>query len=155
MNARFINPFVKAAFHVLEHELEVTPCKGELSLESTYYTSKAVTVMVGVTGELRGSVLYGMSEETAKRIASKMMDGRTPVFDQLAESAIKELGNVITGMASSELEKLGFHCDISPPSLIVGRKTIISTASIRRLVIPVEVPLGEVQISVALERAGC
>lgn len=59
--------------------------------------SLGVTVIIGMTKDLRGSVAYNMSEATAMTIASTMMGGM-PVaqFDELPQSAISELVNMVT-----------------------------------------------------------
>jgi len=151
MRAEFINPFVKAAYEVLKAELKTPVERGQLSLQESDYTSQDVTIMVAVTGRVEGITMYGLSEVTAKKIASAMMGQPVPVFDKLAESAIAELGNIITGHASGELEKAGYPCTISPPTVIIGRGVIISTVHIKRLIIPLKTQLGELEVSVALQ----
>ncbi|HHY34851.1 MAG TPA: chemotaxis protein CheX, partial [Firmicutes bacterium] len=68
----------------------------------------------------------------------------------LAESAIAEMGNIITGRAAFGLEEEGFRCRLSPPAIIAGRGVVISTLDIQRLVIPLELKVGYLEISVAL-----
>ena len=151
IRADFVNPFVKAAHDVLRSELRIQDLgRGDLALQSSSYTSDEVTVMVGVVGELQGVVLYGMSERTAKNMVSAMLDEIYPVFDRTVESAIAELGNVVTGAASQELELAGFSCRLTPPMVVSGRGAIISTVSIQRLVVPIICPLGSLTIHVAL-----
>ncbi|HWH70368.1 MAG TPA: chemotaxis protein CheX [Candidatus Sulfotelmatobacter sp.] len=109
-----------------------------------------MTVLIGVVGRAQGLVLYGMSEKTAKGLVSSMTGENIAVFDSLAESAVAELGNVITGLASGELERAGYPCKIAPPSVVVGKGTSISTLSIKRLVIPLQTRHGEIIVHVAL-----
>lgn len=150
MKADFINPFVAAAFHVLEAETGQPVTKGELRLEEAHYTTNDITAVIGVVGKVSGTVLYGWSERTAKQIASVMIGQTIAVFDKLAESAVGEIGNMVTGRASALLEQAGYSCNISPPTLIIGRGTIISTSPFQRLVIPVNTKHGEISIAVAL-----
>lgn len=150
MKAEFINPFVAAAFHVVQAETGEPPVKGDLRMEETHYTTTDITVLIGVVGKVSGSVLFGFGERTAKQFVSAMLGQTVAVFDSLAESALGELGNMITGRASGLLEQAGYPCTISPPTLIIGRGTIISTNPVRRLCIPVVTRFGEISISVAL-----
>lgn len=150
MKVEFINPFVAAAAQVLKQEVNADIKKGQISIEESAFTSQDVTVMIGVTGEVHGIVLYGLSEKTAKNIVSTMLDETVPIFDKMAGSAIAEMGNVITGLASGGLEKAGYICDIAPPTLITGRGVMISTLNIKRLRIPLETSLGDLEISCAL-----
>lgn len=151
MKAEFVNPFVTAAFQVLEKETKSAVQKGNVSLEDSPLVSDEVTVLIGVVGRAQGLVLYGMSEKTAKGVVSAMYGEQIAVFDAMAESAVAELGNVITGLASGELERVGFGCKIAPPSVVVGRGTSISTLSIKRLVIPLITAYGEITVHVALQ----
>lgn len=150
MKAEFVNPFVTAAFQVLLTETRAEVSKGNVALEDSPLVSDEVTVLIGVVGRAQGLVLYGMSEKTAKNLVSIMTGEQIAVFDALAESAVAELGNVITGLASGELERAGYPCKIAPPSVVVGKGTSISTLSIKRLTIPLETKYGAITVHVAL-----
>jgi len=151
MKVEFILPFVKGAVDVLKAEANADVEKGTLSIEeSSMTTQEDVTVLIGVTGQLQGVVMYSLSERTARNLVSTMLNERIPVFNDMVESAIAEMGNVISGIASAELEAAGYICKIAPPTMIQGRGVIISTINIKRLVIPLGTPLGELKISVAL-----
>ena len=93
-----------------------------------------------------------MSERTAKAMASAMMGEPVPVFDELAESAIAEMGNIITGQATIRFEECGYECKLSPPTLVSGVGVVISTLDIQRLIIPLEMPVGYLEICVALRQ---
>ena len=154
MKVDFVNPFVKATFDVIHSELSKKIKKGDLSLTSSSLTTNEVTVMIGVVGQIQGVVLYGMSERTAKTVVATMTGMSVPVMDRMVESAIAELGNVITGRAAVELESAGYSCRLTPPTVIVGRGAIISTVSIQCLNIPIDVAdHGELTLSVALREA--
>ncbi len=150
MKAEFVNPFVTAAFQVLQTETKSEVSKGGVTLQDSPLVSDEVTVLIGVVGRAQGLVLYGMSEKTAKSIVSSMTGENIAVFDTMAESAVAELGNVVTGLASGELERAGYPCKIAPPSVVVGRGTSISTLAIKRLVIPLQTRAGDITVHVAL-----
>lgn len=150
MKAEFVNPFVTAAFQVLQTETKAEVTKGGVTIEDSPLVSDEVTVLIGVVGRAQGLVLYGMSEKTAKGLVSSMTGEQIAIFDSLGESAVAELGNVITGLASGELERAGYPCKIAPPSVVVGKNTSISTLSIKRLVIPLQTRHGEITVHVAL-----
>ncbi len=151
MKAEFVEPFVAGAVHVLGLEMGEQPARGELRLEQAHYTTNDVTSIIGVVGAVSGTVLYGMSERTARALASAMLGRTITVFDGLAESAVSELGNMITGRASALLEEAGYLCTITPPALVIGRGTVITTDPFQRLVIPLTTRLGELTIAVALK----
>lgn len=150
VKADFVNPFVTAACQVLETETKGSVRRGQVTVKDSPLVSDEVTVLIGVVGKAQGLVLYGMSETTARKLVSTMTGEEIAAFDALAESAVAELGNVITGVASGELEKAGYSVKIAPPSVVVGKGTTISTLSIKRLVIPLETSQGEITMHVAL-----
>lgn len=80
-----------------------------------------VVCIVGVTGELHGNVIFAMTEDCAKKIASSMMGGMPiEAFDEMAQSAISELGNMLAAGACTYLEVMGIKADISTPTLMHG-----------------------------------
>ena len=150
MRVEHMQPFVSAAAYVLKQELNVEVERGDLSLTETDYTTKDVTVLIGVTGELEGTVLFGTTEEMAMNIVYEMTGERKVFYDETCESAIAELGNVISGRAMALLEDQGIHCTISPPTVITGRGTIISAVNMRRLIVPLHTRLGTLDIAISL-----
>jgi len=150
MKVEFINPFVKAAIDVLRAEAGSDVQRGKLRLDLNPASSHEVTVMIGLTGNAQGIVLYGMSLDTAKALVSKMMGQPCEEFDSLAQSGIAEMGNVITGLASKGLAETGFKCHITPPTLIIGPNTTIGTLDIPRIALPLTTSCGEVEIHLAV-----
>ena len=151
MKAEYINPFVIASFSVLEMVLGNKPIKGELAMQPSTFTSQQCNVVCGVTGQVQGQVIYGMSLQTADRIASAMLGEPIKVFDQLAASAIGELGNMISGNSMQHLSEAGRICDITPPTIIRGKDVKICTISIPAIVIPITLEQGELSITVGLQ----
>src|SRR5215813_10089111 len=138
MKVQYINPFVNAAFSVIETCMGEQPEKGALSMRPTFFTSQQCNVITGVTGQIEGQVIYGMSLVTADQIASQMLGQPIRTFDNLAASAIAELANMITGNAMALLSEAGFICDITPPSIVRGTNVKISMLNIPSLVIPIQ-----------------
>jgi chemotaxis protein CheX len=153
VKAEFINPFLRAANEVLTAELGSTPKRAAVGLQQTPHTTGDVTALIGVTGSLAGVVMYSMTEATALGIVSHMMGQEFAEFDALAQSGIGELGNVITGRVAVLLAEAGYPSDLTPPVLIVGRGTMLSTLDVARLVISLETALGFIEIQVALKES--
>ncbi len=153
MDVKFLNPFLEAAFVVLQSELGMDAERGELSLERSAATADDISVLISIVGEVVGMVLYSLSEHTALAIVSKILEQPFDEFDELAQSGIGELGNVITGQAGQRVAKLGFDVNISPPTMILGKGTLISTLDFDRLVVPLRTELGALNIHLALREA--
>ncbi|HZP83791.1 MAG TPA: chemotaxis protein CheX [Chthonomonadaceae bacterium] len=151
MKVEYVNPFVTAAFSVIEAALGLKPEKGQLAMRPAVFTSQQCNIITGVTGKIEGQAIYGMSLITADKVASQMLGQPIRTFDQLAASAIAELGNMITGNAMALLSEAGFVCDITPPSIIRGTNVKISTLNIPALVVPICLELGEIELTVSLQ----
>jgi chemotaxis protein CheX len=82
-----------------------------------------------------------------------MMGQKCTDFDNLAQSGIAELGNVITGRATIKLEEAGYKSMISPPTMIAGRGVKISTLDFSRIVVPLKTNQGDIMIHLALRES--
>jgi chemotaxis protein CheX len=149
MNVQFVEPFVKAAFTVLEEMVQDRPERGALSMRAATFTTQQVTIMAGVNGDAEGTVLYGMTLVTAQKVACAMMGQPIKEMDDMAWSAIAELGNIITGNAVQIISEAGHKCDITPPTIFRGINVEISTR-VPALVVPMTTKFGRIQIDVAL-----
>jgi chemotaxis protein CheX len=150
IQTEFYNAFIVAAGEILESEVGIRAARGPLSLQRDVYVTEQVTVLVSVIGEVGGMTFYGMSFDTAKAMLSKMIGQEIDSFDELAQSGIGELGNVITGRATTKLAELNVEAQISVPTLIVGQGTHISTLDIDRLIVPLDTELGAMRLDMAL-----
>lgn len=150
MKVEFVNPFVAAAREVLEKEVGCAIERGNLNLHNSAYTNHEVTAMIAVTGAVQGMVLYGLKQQTACAIVGRILGQPFEEFDELAQSGIAELANVITGRAGILLAEAGYPAQISPPALIIGNGTMISTLDLNRIVVPLQTEYGAIEAHVAL-----
>lgn len=150
MNVKFLNPFVESALEVLQVETGYKVSRGEIRLDKEPYVTDDVTVIISLVGCVEGNVFYSMRQETALALASRILGEPLNEFNNLAQSGIAELGNVITGRASVKLSQAGFESTLSPPSLLSGKGATISTLDYARLVVPMEGECGPLVIHLAL-----
>ena len=154
MRVEYINPFVEAAFNVLREVVSEEVKRGELFLKSTSQPVLGVAVIVGLTGDVEGGVLFDMKKEVALTIASEMNGEELKTMDDLAKATISELANMITGQAVTKLHDLGFKFDLTPPAIITGDNMEVSNTGVEALIVPVELKAGKIEINVAVrERA--
>lgn len=152
MNVDYVNPFVVASVSVLKMVLSTDPERGAISARPRMFTSQQCNIMTGITGRVEGQVIYGMSLVTADRIATTMLGQPVVQFDQIAASAIAELGNMITGNAVTLLSDAGYPSDITPPTVIRGTNVRVSTLDVPALVIPMKIgELGDFEVNVSLQ----
>ena len=150
MNVVYLNPFLDAAHEVLKVEVQATAERGNLSVQKSALTAEEITVLISMIGDIQGVVLYGMSIKTGLEMVSRMMGQTCTEFDNLAQSGIAELGNVISGRASINLSNAGIQTNISPPTMLIGKGLQISTLDFPRIVVPLRTEMGEMTVHLAL-----
>lgn len=152
MKAQYVNPFAQGALDVMKQVLNVTPERGDISARPKLFTTQQINIVCGITGPVEGLVIYGMSMITADKIATRMIGTPVLTFDQLAASAIAELGNMVSGCAMSNLAVQGLACEITPPTIIRGTNVRISTLDVPAIVIPLKLAdIGTVEVNVSLQ----
>lgn len=136
LNVEYINPFLVSATTILKQACQVDAKVGKPFLKDMNFPDDTVVVMVGVTGEMRGQVILEFSDPTARTIAGKMMMmGQLPALDDIAKSALSELGNMIMGNTATLFSEKGIGIDITPPTLATGNVSF-STGFAKNLCIP-------------------
>jgi len=155
MNVEYINPFIEASQQVFQMMTGIKPTLGKVHLKNSPYPSDSVAVIVGLTGKLRGQVIMSLDVNTAMSIASIMMGGmQIEKFDDMPRSAISELGNMIMGNTATILFAKGIGIDITPPSLLMGEKIIVSQSNMKTICVPLN--LGDnrkFSIDISLENS--
>ncbi|NMO95662.1 chemotaxis protein CheX [Paenibacillus lemnae] len=119
MKAEVINPFLESARHVIEQVIQVSPSTGNLGVKEITLVHDHIWIMIGMTGQMSGDIVFGLNEQVALRMVSAMMGGYVLTeMDEMGQSAISELGNMISGNASTILSNQGVNVDITPPQVI-------------------------------------
>ncbi|WP_026883797.1 chemotaxis protein CheX [Clostridium akagii] len=152
MDVKYINPFLDSLMNIMP-QLGISDLKRKsLSVKGKTIKSPGVLINVGIVGDLRGNVIYGTTVECAKKIASSMMMGM-PVseLDEMAQSAISELTNMLTANASMGFSEEDISIDISTPTLMYGDFT--ATASSDKVICVEMLILGlPFEINIAIDR---
>lgn len=147
MDVKYINPFISAFTNVIPQLGFNSVKKGDISVKNKDLEGSGVIIVVGIVGAVKGNVVYNVSIENAKKIASSMMMGM-PVndFDEMAQSAISELTNMLTANAATCFTDLGIVIDISTPTLLHGENISLSMTSNK--VICIEFLLDDIPMEV-------
>lgn len=152
MDAKLVNPFIDAFMTVLPQIGFQEPTRAAMNVKDKMTQSLGVTIIVGFTKQIRGNVVYNMSEDTAKYIAFTMMMGM-PVesFDEMAQSAVSEMSNMLTANAATNLAAMGLEVDISTPSLSVGSEFQVKISNEKYLTVTMDVSGHPVEIDIAVQ----
>nr|PZN73057.1 MAG: hypothetical protein DIU55_04270 [Bacillota bacterium] len=148
-----INAFLTAARHSLSQELQSEIKRTGLFVDPPESEVDEVIVYLSFVGQVRGTMLLGFDLNTARRIASVMVREQLTELTEMGLSALAELGNLVAGGTCMELEKLGLAAEISPPTIMIGARSRISTLGISRVVLPLATQHGNLNLHVAVDVA--
>jgi chemotaxis protein CheX len=145
VNIEHINSFIEASQTVLMQIAGIDAKLGKVYLKESPYASDVIAIIVGITGKIRGQVVFTMNVPVALGIASKMMCGM-PVaeLDEISKSAISELTNMILGNTATILYNKGVEIEITPPSFVMGQNLQISTNKMKTISVPLHLSGSEV-----------
>ncbi|MDR0527141.1 MAG: chemotaxis protein CheX [Spirochaetaceae bacterium] len=153
MRVEYINPFVEAAFNVLNEVLGGGVVRGDLYLKESSVKILGVAALVGLAGDVEGRVIFDMSPATALKVAGTMNGGEVfKTLDEMAKSTITELANMIAAQAVTKLHEQGFKFDLTPPALFTGdNMEIANTLKIEALIVPMELGAnGKIEVNVVI-----
>ena len=150
MSVQVVNRYAQSALNVISKETGMPVSRGSDIVEGNPYTTEDVTAVIGVSGMLRGSIYLSMSEPTALKLISSIIGQDVDELDDLGQSGVAEMANVIAGAAGINLAEEGIATTINPPLVLVGRGARLSTVEIQRLVVVLTTSHGDVRLHVAL-----
>ena len=151
MDVNHINPVLKSFTNIFPQLGMGNIHKKGVCLKSRFIESPGVVVTIGLFGDLKGNIIYGMNVDTAKAIASKMMMGM-PVddFNEIAQSAISELVNMLTANTATNFSEKNIMIDISTPTLMYG-DFIANASSDQVLCVKMGVDEFEIDVNISIE----
>lgn len=151
MSVIALEPFLQASTHVFEQfQMSCQEIKNERQSASS---SEDVLTMIGITGDVRGQIIFRIPLKVGLEISSAMM-GIPPVtsLDQMAQSALLELGNMICGNAMTIFTEKGTSMNITPPTLVVGNSIEVSGTEMNTLYTTLSInDSGSIELTVLYE----
>ena len=153
IDKNLVNPFVVSAIEIVQELEGEKPARGELSLKNDSIQTQGVATVIGITGKIEGRLILDISKDTACKLAEFILKENFAEFNELVESAMGEMANLITGRAVSILNEIGYSIKITPPTLFSGNDLKVSDRKLEMLVIPLDCKSGKLLINVALKIA--
>lgn len=152
VNAEIVNKFFGSTATVLRDYFHLDVSSGgSASLVKMPAALDHVSVILSFTGDLTGQFVMGFSSEMALNMARTMIgNAEYERFDELCQSAIGELGNMICGMTSAELTTMGYTCDIAPPVVLVNEHASMSFGVPTLIAQPISTPNGAFRICIGM-----
>ena len=153
MDAKLVNPIIYAFMDVMPQMGFPMPRRVRVYLQDRNVISNGLMVTVGFTKQMQGKVIYNMTADTARYIASTMMLG-VPVnkFGDLAQSALREMSNMLTARAATGFSQMGIEVDITTPELVVNEGSTIRISDSQYLNVEMELVGHRMNIALSVER---
>lgn len=153
MDAKLVNPIIDAFMEVMPQMGFPMPKRLRVYLQDRNLISNGVILTVGFTQGMTGKVIYNMSADSARYFASTMMLG-VPVtkFGDMAQSALREMSNVLTARAATHFAELGVEVDITTPELTISEDNAIKISDSKFLMVEMDVGGYRIDIALAVDR---
>ncbi len=137
IDIKYVNPFLMSSTNIFQTIGQLNIKVGKPELSHLEFNEDTFIIELGIIGAMKGLVMFAMSVDRAKEIAGMMMmSGPVPELDDLAFSALGELGNIILGNTATIFYNQEITIDITPPLTMFGNKVKLMTD-----VTPLKVPL--------------
>ncbi|WP_320171172.1 chemotaxis protein CheX [Maridesulfovibrio sp.] len=153
MNVELAKPFIKAAVDVLSMMAMITPNPGKPYVKKTNTAMGDVTGLVGITGDMNGTISITFSKSCAVAIVKNMLGDDIQDIVQDVQDAVGEIVNMVSGQARAGLAEQGMVFSGSTPSVIMGDNhsiTHIATSPI--MAIPFSTDAGEFTIEFCFQK---
>ncbi len=151
MDVKYINPFLESFSAVMPQLGYENIQKGSLSVKGQELVNSGVNIIIGIVGKIRGNVVYNLTMQSAKNIASTMMGMPIEELDEMSKSALSELANMLTASAATSFYNLGLPVDISTPTLLQGENISIKMSSNQVLCVQLLADDNAVDVNIAFE----
>ena len=118
MKQEFVEAFLNPAKIMWEKELGMDLGFLEAEIASPRFIGEEINAIIGVSGNLKRSVIYGFGNSYALAIAGQMMGEPVEKVDEICRSILGKLANMTTGNAVTGFQSDGYSCNFAPPPII-------------------------------------
>ena len=150
MKAEFVNPIVQATYDVLEEVLATDISRRKLEKYADALPLHRISVLAGLNGAVAGYVLLSMPLDVALSIAAVIAAEEIESLDEVAQAAVIGLLDTIMQESVGRLQDGEVAAEATPAALFWGQGVQLSCTEIEAAVILLQMPLGTVELTVAL-----
>lgn len=121
MTNQLFPPFSRATCEAFKLMLDLDVSAGEPEQVALVPGEEdRLNIIIGMTGDMNGEILYRFPKETALEMVKIMCGGmEIAEVDDFVTSAMGEIANIISGNAMTGLSEQNIICDILPPVVMV------------------------------------
>lgn len=154
MDVKYINPFLSGTIEVLQKFSNVKATPKKPYLKKTDLAFGDVSGIIGLTGDIIGSLAISFQENCILGILTAMFGEIHMEVSHETFDAVGEITNMISGNARSKLEKEGLTVFAAIPSVVTGaRHSINHILRMPSIVIPFSTEHGDLVVDVCMKKA--
>ena len=152
MKAELVNPFLEAAGLVFRQMLQMELVRGKTTIKKSPAPGYEVAILIGITGEVTGRVVYSMNMDTVRKGVQKLMPDVSPQdLEKEYKDVIGEIGNMITGNALNVFLKNDKDLDVTVPRVVDLRKQKLDMSDGVTLGLNLYSPIGLVEVNISMD----
>lgn len=149
IDPNYIKPFVVAVKNIFETMINVPFSLGKPSLKTSSEVPHEISSIIGLSGNVSGSVVISLSHEIAYQLVSSLLGEEINELNEDCTDAIGEIANMIAGNAKTDFPSN--NNSISVPSVVVGKHKVSYPSGLPIISIPCKTDKGEMVIEIALK----
>jgi chemotaxis protein CheX len=150
MDASYIKPFVASIQNVFSTMLQLPVTVNAPRLKEGTTATYDVSGIIGMSGDVVGSVALSFPSETAERVVALFCGSKLEASSPDFADAVGELVNMVSGGAKAMFT--GKKVSISCPSVVIGKAhQIARPTDTPCVVIPCSTDCGELVIEIAIQ----
>ncbi|WP_319560754.1 chemotaxis protein CheX [Marispirochaeta sp.] len=151
MKAEYANVFIRSAVHVFKKELNINMSRQSLVKKNAPIPGLPVCIILGITGHVRGQVVYSLDKSFAQDITHAMLPNKLPhELKKYINSAVGEIGNMITGQASIEMAGQDKIINLTPPAVFTGDQIVVDFLQMPTVSLRLLSEMGMLEINIAI-----
>ncbi|MFZ5571182.1 MAG: chemotaxis protein CheX [Thermodesulfobacteriota bacterium] len=120
MDADCVNKFIEATLHILETTAGTTAKAKKPYLKQDQTAPGAISGLIDVSGDFKGSIAVSFSESLILHIVSAMFGEEMKHLNDEIKDAVGEIANMISGQATIKLAESGKKLKAKMSSVQMG-----------------------------------
>lgn len=150
MEQGYITAFVKSTRGIFDTMLQMPVEIGEPSVNAQSPAPHDVSAVIGLQGDVGGSVVLSFPRSTAERLVSVFTGVEFSGENDDLSDAVGELVNIIAGGAKAQFS--GQKVGLGIPSVVIGAEhSVFGSRDMVRVTIPCSCDCGEFMLEIALK----
>ena len=152
MDVKLINPFLEGTISVLKTMAFIEPRPGKPYLKKNNLAQGDISGIIGLTGEVTGSLALSFTEKCIIKIVSNMLGEDIDSMNGEIKDAVGEITNMVSGVARKKLEEMNLTLSAAIPTVVSGKShSITHVLGGPSIIIPFETDHGSFVVDVCMK----